>query len=115
VKPSYGLTDLEIQSMVNASATHAEEDIRYRQLVEARNSAEPVLRAVERKLPDARRLLSPEELARVETCFQELKAALEREDPVRITEAKNELNNSTVHLAELVVKEIIASRASNTS
>ena len=58
---------------------------------------------------DADRLLAPEEAAAIRVKVEELKQALRGTSPARITEAKENLNNSTVHLAELVVKEIIAS------
>ena len=48
VKPTYGLTDEQVESMILASFDHAEEDIEARQLIEAKNEAETILAAVEK-------------------------------------------------------------------
>ena len=43
VKPTYGLTDEQVETMILASFDHAEEDIEARQLIEAKNEAETIL------------------------------------------------------------------------
>ena len=48
VKPTYGLTDEQVESMILDSFDHAEEDFAKRLLIEARNEAETILAAVER-------------------------------------------------------------------
>src|SRR5208337_4109774 len=48
VKPTYGLTDEQVESMILESFDHAEEDFAKRLLIEARNEAETILAAVER-------------------------------------------------------------------
>src|ERR1700690_221405 len=48
VKPTYGLTDEQVETMILASFDHAEEDIEARQLIEAKNEAETILGAVEK-------------------------------------------------------------------
>jgi molecular chaperone DnaK len=111
VRPSFGLTDEQVEQMLIAGAEHVKEDHAFRKLVEARNSAEPVLRAAERRLPDAERLLAPEEVSTIRVKIAELKQALQGNEPGKIYAAKDELNNSTVHLAGLVVKEIIAAKS----
>jgi molecular chaperone DnaK (HSP70) len=50
VKPSYGLTDEEVERMLLESFEHAEADIEARLLIEARNEAETVVRATEKSL-----------------------------------------------------------------
>jgi molecular chaperone DnaK (HSP70) len=57
VKPTYGLTDEQVESMILDSFDHAEEDFAKRLLIEARNEAETILAAVERA-PKARRGIS---------------------------------------------------------
>ena len=55
VKPSYGLTDEEVERMLIESFEHAEADVEARLLIEARNEAETVVRATEKSLrsPDS--------------------------------------------------------------
>lgn len=110
VRPSYGLTDEQVERMLSESASHAAEDIAYRQLVEVRTKAEAVLRAAESKLPDARRLLPAGESEAVEAKVAGLKVALAQTDPARIQEAHRVLEQGTVRLAELILKEIIENR-----
>ncbi len=50
VQPSYGLSDLEIEHMLEESIEHAEQDFTERQLIEARTEAEAILRATEKSL-----------------------------------------------------------------
>jgi len=53
VKPSYGLNDQEVERMLLDSFDHAEEDLTARQLIEARNEAEGMLRVTEKSLGEA--------------------------------------------------------------
>ena len=48
VKPTYGLTDEQVEGMILDSFDHAEEDFAKRLLIEARNEADTILAAVER-------------------------------------------------------------------
>src|SRR5246127_2552567 len=48
VKPTYGLTDDQVESMILDSFDHAEDDFRERQMIEARNEAETMLAALEK-------------------------------------------------------------------
>ena len=50
VKPTYGLTDEQVESMILDSFDHAEEDFAQRLLIEARNEAETILAAVDARL-----------------------------------------------------------------
>lgn len=66
VKPSYGLTDAEIERMLRESILHAKEDIAARRLGEAKTEGERVANATEKVLGDIRRgeiSLSKESLA----------------------------------------------------
>lgn len=107
VKPSYGLTDQQVEEMLLASQSHAEDDVAYRKLTEARNEAEPVLRAAEKRLPDARRLLSVPEAQAIERAVEGLKIVLQQADVQAIQNAKSELDQSARQLADLVLKETL--------
>ncbi len=110
VKPSFGLTDAEVERMLVASAEHAREDVEFRKLVEARNEAEPVARATERRLADAERLLEGPERAEIRDRLAELERALAGRDPERIREQARLLDRATTRLAELLVLEAISAR-----
>ncbi|HNC98135.1 MAG TPA: Fe-S protein assembly chaperone HscA, partial [Myxococcota bacterium] len=66
VKPSYGLTDDEIEEMLEASIDHAEDDVAVRMLIEARVEAEGILHALGKSLDD-RDLLEEGEEERIQT------------------------------------------------
>src|SRR5215472_17627919 len=61
VKPSYGLTDDEIERMLEESIDLGEEDLTQRMLIQARNDADQILAALNKQLGEYDRLISPEE------------------------------------------------------
>jgi molecular chaperone DnaK len=107
VRPSYGLTDQQVVEMLKASQEHAEADVHYRELVEAKNKAETVLKSSEKQLPDACRLLPVEDVKKIEKRIEALRQALQGTDPVWVREASRLLNQATIRLAELVIKEAL--------
>lgn len=108
VRPTYGLTDQEVEKMLDLSAQNAEADGAYRRLVEARNEAEPVLRAAEKKLTDAFRLLSQEEAQEVQRRVDALRQVIGGTDDQLIREKNFELGEGTRKLADLILKEAVA-------
>jgi Molecular chaperone len=77
VKPTYGLTDEQVESMILASFDFAEQDIQDRQVIEAKNEAETILTAVEKGRSHAAwQQLNSDEIAKIEQGISELKAAV---------------------------------------
>ena len=109
VKPSYGLTDQEVERMLIESFEHAEADFDARLLIEARNEAESVVLATEKSLrrPDFDAFvgadLKPGERARIEATLGELKAAMAGTDRELVQQKTHDLNHATQHLAELLM------------
>ncbi len=67
VKPTYGLTDEQVETMILDSFDNAETDIRERQSVEAKNEAETILTAVKKgRKHEAWQMLSSDEIDRIE-------------------------------------------------
>ena len=88
VKPSYGLSDEEIERMLVASMTHAEEDKRLRSLREEQVEAERELEAIDAALAaDGDELLSAEEKAEILRRRDALDAARRGDDPDAIRAA----------------------------
>ncbi len=72
VKPSYGLSDAEVEDMLLAALDHGEEDLEARRLVEAKVEGEQVLRATRKALDADADLLSESERAAVERAVRGL-------------------------------------------
>jgi molecular chaperone DnaK len=110
VKPAYGLTDEQVESMILESFDHAEEDIHLRQLVEARNEAETILSAVE-KAPShpAWQLLDPDEQAEISSLSAELSVLKEGDDLQALRAGAEALDKSTQRFAELMMDAAVSS------
>jgi molecular chaperone DnaK (HSP70) len=121
VKPTYGLTDEEVERMLLESFAHAEADIEARLLIEARNEAETVIHATEKSLrrPDfdeiASQALEHGEREHIELTLGELKRVIASDDRELIQAKTHDLNDVTRHLAEVVmnrtVREALAGRS----
>ena len=120
VKPSYGLTDQEVERMLIESFEHAEADFEARLLIDARNEAESVMHATEKVLRRSdleggtSNLLEPGERERIDAALAELKAVMGGSDRAVIQEKTHALNHATQHLAEAFmnrsVREALAGR-----
>jgi molecular chaperone DnaK len=104
VKPTYGLTDEQVESMILDSFDHAEEDFAKRLLIEARNEAETILAAVERAPESpAWGQLTGEEQAATFAARDHLASAKLGEDQSAIREATLVLDRATRRFAELMM------------
>ena len=120
VKPSYGLTDQEVERMLIESFEHAQADFDARLLIEARNEAESVINATEKSLrrPDfaevTRGELTDDELAQIDRTLADLKQVMTGTEREAIHEKTHALNHATRHLAEIMmnrsVREALAGR-----
>jgi molecular chaperone HscA len=86
VKPSYGLSDDQIASMLQDSFTTAEVDMKARALVEARVDGDRMLLATQSALDADGQLLSAEDRARIEAAMQALRHAVQNEQDAKTLE-----------------------------
>jgi len=108
VQPSYGLTDEQVEKMILASFDNAEEDIRLRQVIEARNEAETILTALEKGRKNAAwEQLSSRERANIQGQKTALQATMKEEDYQAIRIAIDALNQGTLRLAELMMDSAV--------
>ncbi len=95
VKPSYGLTDNEIEEMLRSSIAHAQEDMDARRLREQQVEAKRVIEALASALAaDGEQLLTEEEREPIKKAFQELVALSESDDHEAIKQAIEALEKS---------------------
>jgi molecular chaperone DnaK len=80
IKASSGLSDDEIERMVSDAEAHAEEDVKFRELVDVRNQAEQTMHATEKSLEDLGEKVEAEERAKIESAIADLKEALKSDD-----------------------------------
>ncbi len=113
VKPSYGLTDEEVERMLLESFEHAEADFAARLLIEARNEAEAVIKATEKSLRDPgfeqieQTELAPAERQKIESVLAGLKMVLNSNDRETIQKWTGALNDATQHLAEVMMNRSV--------
>ena len=80
IKASSGLSEEEIEKMVSDAASHAEEDKKFRELVDARNQADSLIHASEKSLKELGEKASGEERHAVESAISDLKSAMEKDE-----------------------------------
>ncbi len=112
VKPSYGLTDEEVERMLLEGFELAEEDLERRQLVDARVEADHLLLATEKLLPEAAALvrdgtLAPAELERIRSALAALRQARDGDDYRLIRRRIDALDQATRKLAELTMDRVV--------
>jgi molecular chaperone DnaK (HSP70) len=114
VRPTYGLSEDQVEQMVEDSFTHAEADVEARLLIETRTEADTVINHVERALRQAGRLASDDERASIETALTALRAARPGTDRDEIRERTIALNQATAPLAdrmmEAAIKDAVTSK-----
>lgn len=104
VKPSYGLSDHEIESMLKASMEHAKDDMLMRALREEQVDADRVIEALDAALAkDGQQLLNTEELSQIEQARAELLAVRQN------SQQADEIKQAIKHL-ESVSEEYVARR-----
>jgi molecular chaperone HscA len=116
VKPSYGLSEIEITTMLKASFEHAAEDIETRSITEARVDAVRVRDAVKNALiVDGERLLTIEEKAVIESRIASLNAVLESKKSRVIVEQMEALAKATDQFASRRMDDSVRSALSGRS
>jgi len=100
IKASSGLTEDEIKRMVRDAEAHAEEDKRFRELVETRNKADALIHAVEKSLQSLGDKVDATERAKVESAVSDLRTALKGEDRNVIEKKSETLAQASAGIAQ---------------
>jgi len=108
VQPSYGISDSEIERMLEESIEYAEQDFAERQVVEARTEAESILTATAKALTrEQAAALSGDERAKIDTVVAALKDATTGADYKLMRKKIDELNHATQRLAEIMMNSAV--------
>jgi molecular chaperone DnaK len=108
VKPTYGLTDEQVETMILDSFDNAEEDITARQVIEATNEAQTILDAVQKGEKSAAwQQLTSVEHEDIKAAALELKASISGGDYKIIRQAIGHLDQKTRRFAELMMDSAV--------
>ena len=109
VKPAYGLTDEQVETMILDSFDYAETDFEARQLIEARLEADTILTAVERAPAHAAwQLLSDREKSQIEAARLQLITVQSGNDMKAIRDATTSLDHATRNFAEKMMDAAVS-------
>src|SRR6195256_3159639 len=100
IKASSGLTEDEIKRMVRDAEAHAEEDKRFRELVETRNKADGLIHTVEKTVKDLGEKVDAGERAKVESAISDLRTALKGDDKGVIEKKTEALAQASAAIAQ---------------
>jgi Fe-S protein assembly chaperone HscA len=104
VQPSYGISDADIEKMLEESIDFAEQDFADRQVIEARTEAESILVATDKALKQSgAAAIDATERATIEKSAADLRAAIAGTDYKLMRTKIDEMNEATNHLAELLM------------
>ncbi|TAL12369.1 MAG: Fe-S protein assembly chaperone HscA [Nitrospirae bacterium] len=107
VKPSYGLSDQEVERMIRDSFIFAKQDIQERQRIEAMTEAESILKATDKALARADGLATPEELTAIRKAMADLRSAMAGIDHRAIRQAIEALDKTSYGLAEKLMNSTL--------
>ena len=102
ITASSGLTEDEIKQMVRDAETHAEEDKKRKETVEARNHLDSLVYSTEKSLKDYGGELDSAVKAEIETALEKAKKVMESQDTQTVRSVADELSRSSHKLAEAI-------------
>jgi len=109
VKPTYGLTDEQVETMILDSFDNAETDIQERQTIEAKNEAETILTAVKKgKSHAAWQMLASDEIEKIAIEVGFLEAAVQGGQYKVIRQGIERLDTATRRFAELMMDNAVS-------
>ena len=105
IQSSGGLSDDEIEKMVSEAEANAEEDKKFRELVDIKNQGDQLVHATEKTLEDLGEKVETEERGKVESAIAELKEALKADDKSTIEAKVKTLSEASVGIAQKAFEE----------
>ena len=104
IQASGGLSDADIQKMVEEAESHAAEDKKRREVVEAKNQGDALIHSTEKAMSEHGDKVGPEEKTAIEAGIAALKTALSGDDAEDIKEKTNTLAQASMKLGEAMYK-----------
>jgi molecular chaperone DnaK len=110
IKASSGLTEEEIQKMVRDAESHAAEDKKFEEMIQARNQADGLVHATRKTLTENKDKLEPGEQDKIEAAITALEAAMKGDNLDEIKNLTKELSDASSPLAQRMYAEAQASQ-----
>ncbi len=111
IESSSGLSEGEIDQMVKEAESHAEEDKRMRERIEAKNEADSLIYTTEKSLREHGDKVSPQERGSIEQAVSGLKEAVQSDDVETIKQKTQELQQAAHKLAEAMYQQASAQQS----
>lgn len=105
IKSSSGLSDEEVERMVEDAEAHADEDRKAHELVDARNQADNMIHGVKKSIKEMGDKLDAEEKEKIETAIKDLEGVMDNGDKDEIEAKTNTLAEASHKLAEQMYSE----------
>ena len=105
IKANSGLSEAEIQQMEEDAIKYADEDKKYRELVDARNAADGMVHSVKKSLSEHGDKLDEAEKSAIETALKDVEEVLKSDDKEAIETKTNALMEASQKLGEKVYAE----------
>ncbi|HLK47680.1 MAG TPA: molecular chaperone DnaK [Bryobacteraceae bacterium] len=104
ITSSSGLSKDEVEKMAKDAESHAADDRKQRDTIEAKNKADAMVYNVEKTLKEHRSKISDAEAKEIEEALAETKKAIQENDPDRINATTDRLTAASHKLAEAMYK-----------
>jgi molecular chaperone DnaK len=104
-----GLTEGEIQQMIEDAKKHQSDDKKKKEIAELRNNADGLIYTTEKSLEEYASMLSEQDRQEIGADLAALKAVLDSQDPVKLKEAITRLEGSAYRIADAIYAEQKAS------
>ncbi len=108
VRASGGLSEFDIQQMIQEAASHHAQDDLRKQLVALRNKAEGLIYSTENSLREYAQVLSPLDIEEIQRDVELLKESLESQDPEELELASQNLEQSAYRISELIYQQALS-------
>ncbi len=102
IKASSGLSDSEVQAMVDDAKAHTEDDKKFKEMVDVRNKADGMVHNAEKSLKELEAELTDDEKSGIENAIANLKEALKGTDKALIEDKLSVLTEASGKMAERV-------------
>ena len=102
IKASSGLSDEEVDAMVQDAKAHAEEDKKFKEMAELRNQADALIHSSEKSIQDLAAELADDEKQSIEAAIAELKEAIQGTDKAKIEEKIKVLSDASAKMSERI-------------